>query len=172
MAENPNGWSSAWKQRVLKERKLLAGQKKGLGAKPPASAKDALVGSKGQPLARSRTSSVPSLSSAGSAVLRTSNRVPSNVGSIGKSGVRPGTASTDLTSISRRPPPSGSGFISFSSLTSSALQLQVEGLVKQEVERELERVIEPLKEQLSQERANRLIAEGKLAKARLEGPAA
>lgn len=82
--------------------------------------------------------------------------------------MRPLTASTDLTSISRRPPPSGSGFISFSSLTSSALQLQVEGLVKQEVDRELQRVLEPLKDQLSQERANRLIAEGKLAKARLE----
>jgi hypothetical protein len=52
------------------------------------------------------------------------------------------------------------------------LQLQVEGLVKQEVDRELQRVIEPLKEQLSQERANRLIAEGKLAKARLESTAA
>jgi len=48
------------------------------------------------------------------------------------------------------------------------LQLQVEGLVKQEVDRELQRVLEPLKDQLSQERANRLIAEGKLAKARLE----
>jgi hypothetical protein len=57
-------------------------------------------------------------------------------------------------------------------LTSSALQLQVEGLVKEEVNRELQRVMEPLKEQLSQERANRLIAEGKLAKARLESTAA
>jgi hypothetical protein len=54
----------------------------------------------------------------------------------------------------------------------SDAQQHVEGLVKQEVDRELQRVIEPLKEQLSQERANRLIAEGKLAKARLESTAA
>jgi hypothetical protein len=93
-------------------------------------------------------------------------RPPRSVGS-GVASVAPrSVASTELTSISRRKP-AYSRSLSNASLTSSRLQVQVEELVREEVQRELQRVIEPMKDQLAAERAQRLMAEGRLARARM-----